>query len=348
MPPSDPAAPPPPPLPTGAPGVPPAYAFPPPSYGGAYTPPFAPLPYRPRVWTVFVVFLVALIAGSIGAGIVAVVMAVVLHGPEVLNRQAPDNQERLQAVLREPVVFLPTLATTPVILAAVALGAAYLSPVPARRRLRLGRPALPWYGYPIVAVGTLAIGLTCGVLIEMLGLGDEGVLKEFERVFTGMRGGLLVVTAAVIGLAPGFGEEFLFRGYAQTRLRQRWPRGAALLVTSLLFGLLHMDLVQGTMVVFLGLWLGEVSDRTGSVWPAVVGHTFNNATATVLGALAGEAGEAGESWKALLVSVPVILACLAYVLRRPIVEIEPDPTPQSVPPALPMPSPYYMPPPGTF
>ena len=144
--------------------------------------------------------------------------------------------------------------------------------------------------------------------------------------------------------APGFGEEFLFRGYIQTRLGQRWPRLLALLVTSLLFGVLHMDPVQSTMAVFLGLWLGEVADRTGSIWPAVAGHAFNNAAATVLSAFVTTGGDPTESWVMLAVTVPVFAACLAYLLRRPVVETEADPAP--LPPSVPLPAPFYTPPPG--
>jgi hypothetical protein len=299
---------------------------------------------------VFTLFAIAFLSASTVAGIVALVMALALHGPEFINPTHPEHHDRLEAVFREPPVFLPMLLATQAVLLVAALSAAYLSPTPLRRRLRLGRPALPWYGYPVVCVGTLALGVTFGVLIELLGFGDHGVLKEFERAIAGMRGGLLVAAAAVIGLAPGFGEEFLFRGYIQTRLRQRWPRLLALVVTSLLFGLLHLDPVQSTMAVFLGLWLGEIADRTGSIWPAVIAHAFNNAAATVLSALlATTDGDATETWKTLLVTVPIFTLSLAYLVWRPVVEVEPDPSPAPapVPPSFAPPAPpYYMPPPG--
>ena len=306
--------------------------------------PYGPLPPAPpRTWTVFLAFTVAFTAGCIGAGLVALVIAFAIHGPEIFNPEDPGSQDRLQSAIQDPRVLLPMLGATQVVIGGVALGAAFFSPTPLVRRLRLVPAKLPWYGYPIVALGTLALGMTLGILIEMLGFGDHGVLQEFEEAMGNLRGVMIVIAAAVIGLAPGFGEELLFRGYIQTRLRQRWPRLLALLTASVMFGLLHMDLVQSPMAVLLGLWLGEVADRTGSIWPAIVGHTFNNAAATVLSAVVPAESDAMETWSWLAITVPVFALCLVYVLMRRVVEPEPDPVP--APPPVPQTSPFWMPPP---
>jgi membrane protease YdiL (CAAX protease family) len=283
---------------------------------------------------VFVAFAVAFIPGCIAAGLVAVVLAVALHGVDVINPET-GGQAKFEELLREPAIFLPTLLATQVVLVAVALGAAYFSPVPMKHRLRLGRPRLPWYGYPVVCVGSLALGYTGGVLIELLGLGEQGTLKEFERAIAGMRGMVLVAAAAVIGLAPGFGEELLFRGYIQTRLGQRWPHLLAIGVTALLFALLHMDPVQSTFALFMGLWLGEVADRTGSIWPAVAGHAFNNGVATVAGALLP--GEPEPVYE-LAITLPVFSLCLVYLLCRRVVPVEPERVQPM--PVVPVPAPY--------
>jgi membrane protease YdiL (CAAX protease family) len=291
------------------------------------------------VWTVFVAFVAAFLVGSFGAGMVAVILAVAIHGPELLQ-----DMPRFQSVLLQPPIFLPMLFATQVIIAAVALAGAMLSPVPLRGRLRLGRALLPWYGYAILTVGTVALGLASGIVIDLLGFGQRGVLEEFGRAMAGLRGPMLLLAAAVIGLSPGFGEELLFRGYIQTRLRQRWPRLLALAVASALFGFIHFDLVQSTFAVLLGLWLGEVADRTGSIWPCIVGHAVNNALATVVGALTGggEAGAAGTPYVALAVTTAVFVVCLVYLLRRPVVEPEPVPQPE---PLLPAPPAYDAAPP---
>jgi hypothetical protein len=204
------------------------------------------------------------------------------------------------------------------------------------RRLRLGKPRLPWYGYPVVCVGSLALGYSAGVLIELLGFGDQGALHEFEQAISGMRGYVLALATAVVGLSPAFGEELMFRGYIQTRLGQRWPRVLAIFVTSLLFAVLHMDVVQSTFALTMGLWLGEVADRTGSIWPAAAGHAFNNGAATLA---SGLLPDEINTWHALAVSLPVFALCLVYVLCRKVVPPEPV-----AEPVVPSAAPCAMPP----
>jgi membrane protease YdiL (CAAX protease family) len=319
----------------------------PPVPGPYYVPPFAPLPYAgpprpPRVWTAFVAYIVAFVGGFGAASVVAASLAIAIHGIEVFDRTS-DAGADVEALMMEPEILLPTVLVMQIGLVAVAISGAALSPVPWRRRLRLVKPRLPWYGYPILLVGTYAFGWASGIVIELLDVGDEGALEQFAEAVTGLHGWMLVATALVIGLAPGFGEELLFRGYIQTRLVQRWPRLLAVGVTSVLFGVIHMDLVQGTFAVCMGLWLGEVADRTGSLWPAIVCHAFNNSMATVMGAVFGSEAEAVDPgagyWIWLGILGAVFLLAMVYLLRRPVVPVEDGPIATPTPPPYPIANP---------
>src|SRR5690606_30212345 len=77
-------------------------------------------------------------------------------------------------------------------------------------------------------------------------------------------------------------EELFFRGYLLGALKNRWPAWAAILATSLLFGVFHLS-VGGLAAVervvtstFLGLVLGWMCWRTGTIWPGVATHTVHN------------------------------------------------------------------------
>lgn len=87
---------------------------------------------------------------------------------------------------------------------------------------------------------------------------------------------------AIAILAP-LAEEIVFRGAIVGRLAQvaknRW---AAILVSALLFALVHGNPVQMPHAFVIGVFLGWLFLRTGSIIPGVVFHWMNNTIAYFL------------------------------------------------------------------
>lgn len=87
------------------------------------------------------------------------------------------------------------------------------------------------------------------------------------------------------GISVAVVEEFTFRGIILRALETRWHPRTALVLTSLLFGLLHaleqkLPLVETlqvfTAISFLGFMLGAVVLQSGNVWNAVWMHMMWN------------------------------------------------------------------------
>jgi membrane protease YdiL (CAAX protease family) len=57
------------------------------------------------------------------------------------------------------------------------------------------------------------------------------------------------------------------------------PIWAAIVVSSLLFGVAHVDLGSFAPLVVIGLLLGVVRYKTRSLWPSIFLHTLNNVAA---------------------------------------------------------------------
>jgi membrane protease YdiL (CAAX protease family) len=90
----------------------------------------------------------------------------------------------------------------------------------------------------------------------------------------------LGLVAGAVLVAP-FSEEVFFRGYLFGGLLERMRFWPAALLSALLFGLAHGDIGSFAVLFVFGVALAAVRWRVGSIWPGIVIHAANNATAAV-------------------------------------------------------------------
>ncbi|MBP5262115.1 MAG: CPBP family intramembrane metalloprotease [Clostridiales bacterium] len=76
---------------------------------------------------------------------------------------------------------------------------------------------------------------------------------------------------------PAIAEELAFRGVLFRYLRKHGFFYAAL-ITSIIFGLCHMNLIQTVFTTVLGLVLCYVYERSGHIWTCMLLHFVHNAT----------------------------------------------------------------------
>lgn len=91
----------------------------------------------------------------------------------------------------------------------------------------------------------------------------------------------LVMLLVVLVLAP-MGEEMLMRGVIYSRLRVHLPPLAAAVLTTGVFSLMHLNLVQIAATLPLGLLLAVVYEHTGRLAPVIVMHVVFNLASTVV------------------------------------------------------------------
>jgi membrane protease YdiL (CAAX protease family) len=90
--------------------------------------------------------------------------------------------------------------------------------------------------------------------------------------------GFLSLAALLAGfLVQGGVEELVIRGYIYHALRERWRRGTAVLVSSLVFAALHGANPDFSLVALLNTFLAGVIfaflvERSGSLWSATLAH----------------------------------------------------------------------------
>lgn len=133
------------------------------------------------------------------------------------------------------------------------------------------------FSYPILMVLTWAMLILIDPLISLIPL-PEFMLKSFEGLFSSRSPVifiLLVVAAPVL-------EELLFRGIILEGFLHRYSPGKAILWSSVIFGVIHLNPWQFIAAFFGGLLIGWVYWQTRSLLPAMFIHFIMNFTSYVL------------------------------------------------------------------
>ncbi len=172
------------------------------------------------------------------------------------------------------------------------------------------RPTRFWRAFRLAFL-TLAGFLLFSLIWTALFQTEEEDL--LEKLGTNKGAVLLVLSAALTCVVAPLCEEFLFRGFIFTALRNWrgvWP---AAVITGLLFGGVHvgsapaLDLVP---LAVLGFGLCLLYRATGSLYPCIAAHCVNNSLA--FGSLEN------WGWQILLLTASslLVLASIALALTR--------------------------------
>ncbi len=148
----------------------------------------------------------------------------------------------------------------------------------------IGFGAMTWLvSYPIVVLISLLAGFISLQLWGVRGI-EQLAVKQLLKFLD--KPVLFVFLALSVVLLVPFMEELLFRGFFQTWLKRYMNRGWAIVITSLLFSLVHFAPSQkfGNFELILSLfvlssYLGFIYERQRTIWAPVGLHlTFNGIT----------------------------------------------------------------------
>lgn len=116
----------------------------------------------------------------------------------------------------------------------------------------------------------------------ILTLAEPHFPKAFENYgkmvdsITGVNSSFVLLFAVIV-VAP-IGEELLFRGLIQNYGLKNFAPVLAIGLQGLIFGLYHGNIIQGIYAFFMGVVLGFVAHKLGSIIPAMVLHVSVNAS----------------------------------------------------------------------
>ncbi len=118
-------------------------------------------------------------------------------------------------------------------------------------------------------------------LIGLSSLGEEQVAAALEQIER-LRQVPLIVLLLGLAVTPAVCEEFFFRGYLFSSLRQTMRPWKTIVVSAMLFGGFHVVTTNALSVerfvpsTLMGLVLGWICWKSGSVLPGMLLHTCHN------------------------------------------------------------------------
>lgn len=125
----------------------------------------------------------------------------------------------------------------------------------------------------------------------------------------------IIASVLAVAFVPAVAEEIMFRGAIMSTLR-KYGDGTAILVSAIIFGLFHTNMVQIPFAFIVGVILGWAVVYSGSMLPAILIHFTNNLFSVTSGTLQSNA----ERWNisegilSLGVSIFVVIMALSAII----------------------------------
>ncbi|MBP5160365.1 MAG: CPBP family intramembrane metalloprotease [Lachnospiraceae bacterium] len=133
----------------------------------------------------------------------------------------------------------------------------------------------------IVLIGVflqISVSLILTLVLPLFG----NIASDYDELTSSLTQASPLITAVTIGLAAPIAEECVFRGCILRTLEKQFPFFVANIIQALLFGLYHMNIVQGIYTFLIGMVFGYVVHRTKRIIPSMLLHASLNLSAFLL------------------------------------------------------------------
>ncbi len=136
-----------------------------------------------------------------------------------------------------------------------------------------------WINVGWIIVVTLFLSVALNNIISMSPL--VSVSQEYQNANEAFYGSTIELELLGSALITPFLEELLHRGVVYGRLRRMMGFVPSLVVSALIFAILHFNIVQFIYAFLLGLVFALFVEKSGRLYPAVLAHIVANGLAVL-------------------------------------------------------------------
>lgn len=161
----------------------------------------------------------------------------------------------------------------------------------------------------ILAVMAVALCFSLNALVGFSGL--DNISGKYQQVAEALYSGGIFLELIVVGVFGPVCEELIFRGLMFQRLCGYVKPVIAVLISSLMFGIYHGNIVQGVYAFCLGVVMALCYLRFQTLWAPILIHVVANITSVCITEIA-VIGEALEKTNVLIVAT--IITTIIWIL----------------------------------
>jgi membrane protease YdiL (CAAX protease family) len=139
-------------------------------------------------------------------------------------------------------------------------------------------PPFLWVATIIFTTGFIIVISEMDNLLNYFLPPPEMFRSLFETLIMGQS---LIISIIIIGILPAFSEELFFRGLILDGLVNNYSKRTAIIISALLFGIIHLNPWQFYSGFIIGLFSAWICIETKSILLCIYIHFFNNALYTI-------------------------------------------------------------------
>jgi membrane protease YdiL (CAAX protease family) len=132
----------------------------------------------------------------------------------------------------------------------------------------------------ICIISAMGLNMAINGLISMSQI--TNLFPEYEEVISGIINHDFYLTLLCVGILIPISEEILYRGILLNKLRNGFTISIAIIIQGILFGISHMNFIQGIYAFIIGAFFGYIVIWTGSLLSSIIMHIVVNSMSVII------------------------------------------------------------------